>query len=79
MRCKIKVMLLICSALLMMGCANPAIEYFEKGNAYFDQEKWNEAIAEYDKAIADFEKCITLADNPQIIERARQLIEELSE
>ncbi len=51
MRGKIKIMLLICSALLMLGCANPALEHLEQGNTYADQEQWDEAIVQYTKAI----------------------------
>ncbi len=51
MRGKIKVMLLICSALLMLGCANPALEHLEQGYTYADQEQWDEAIVQYTKAI----------------------------
>ena len=45
--------------------------YFNRGLAYKVQGKKSEAIA-------DFEKVITLIDNPQWIEEARQEIEELS-
>ncbi len=51
MRGKIKFMLLICSVLLMLGCANPALEHLEQGDTYVDQEQWDEAIVQYDKAI----------------------------
>ena len=54
MRGKIKVMLLICSALLMLGCANPVltyVEHLEQGRTYGDQQQWDEAIVQYTKAI----------------------------
>ena len=51
MRGKIKFMLLICSVLLMLGCASPALEHLEQGDTYADQEQWDEAIVQYDKAI----------------------------
>ena len=51
MRCKIKVMLLICSALLMLGCASPALEHLEQGDTYFVREQWDEAIVQYTNAI----------------------------
>jgi len=44
--------------------------YYNRGFAYKEQGKKAEAIA-------DFEKAITLTDNPQWIEIARQQIEEL--
>ena len=49
-----------------------AVAYNSRGNAYKLQGKKA-------KAIADFEKFITLTDNPQWVEIARQQIEELSE
>ena len=45
--------------------------YYNRGLAYKEQGKKADAIA-------DFEKFITLTDNPQWIEMARQEIEELS-
>jgi tetratricopeptide (TPR) repeat protein len=45
--------------------------YYNRGFAHMQQGKKAEAIA-------DFEKFITLTDNPQWIERARQAIEEIS-
>jgi len=49
-----------------------AVAYNNRGYAYKLQGKKAEAIA-------DFEKFITLSNNPQLIEMARQQIEELSE
>ena len=45
--------------------------YYNRGQAYKDQGKKAEAIA-------DFQKFITLTDNPQWIETATQNIDELS-
>ncbi len=45
--------------------------YINRGFAYDMQGKKAEALA-------DFEECITLTDDPQLIEMARQQIEELS-
>jgi tetratricopeptide (TPR) repeat protein len=50
------------------GCADA---YYNRGLAYKEQDKKAEAIA-------DFEKFITLIDNPQWIEMARQQIEKIS-
>ena len=49
-----------------------AVAYYNRGLAYKELGKKAEAID-------DFEKFITLTDNPQLIEMARQQIEELSE
>jgi len=51
MRRKKIVMLLICSTLLILGCANPALEHLELGDTYSEQEQWDEAIMEYNQAI----------------------------
>ncbi|GAJ13974.1 unnamed protein product, partial [marine sediment metagenome] len=51
---------------------NLAVAYYNRGRAYKELGKKSEAID-------DFEKCIALTDNPQLIEMARQQIEELSE
>jgi len=48
-----------------------ALAYYNRGFTYKLQDKKAEAIV-------DFEKFITLTDNPQLIEMARQQIEELS-
>ena len=45
--------------------------YYNRGLAYKSQSKKAEAIT-------DFDKSITLTDNPQRIEMAKQHIEELS-
>ena len=49
-----------------------ALAYYNRGLAYEEQGKKAEAIA-------DFEKLLTLTDNPQLREMAREQIEELSE
>ena len=51
---------------------NLAMAYFNRGVAY-------KVLAEKAEAIADFEKVITLTADPQLIEMARQQIEELGE
>ena len=50
---------------------NDAVVYVNQGVAY--KLQGNEA-----EAIANFEKAVTLSDNPQVIEMAKQQIEELS-
>ena len=54
MKDKLKIILtiqIICSALLMLACTNPALEHLRQGDTYRDQEQWSEAISEYSKAI----------------------------
>jgi len=46
--------------------------YLERAHAYIDK-------GQYALAIADFEECISLTDNPELIEKAQQQIEELSQ
>ena len=46
--------------------------------AYLGQAVAYGRLGKKAEAIAEFEKCITLTDNPQWIEMARQQIEELS-
>ena len=36
---------------LFTGCKTPLEQHLDKGNSYFDKEKWDEAIAEYSTAI----------------------------
>ena len=43
----IKITLILCTILLMLGCANSVLEYIEQGKAYADQEQWDEAINAY--------------------------------
>jgi tetratricopeptide (TPR) repeat protein len=38
-------------AILFTGCKTPLEQHLDKGNSYFDKEKWDEAIAEYTAAI----------------------------
>jgi len=48
----IKVILfVICVTLLMLGCANPALEHLRQGDSYSNRKLWDEAIIEYSKAI----------------------------
>jgi regulator of sirC expression with transglutaminase-like and TPR domain len=51
---------------------NLDVPYLNRGLAYKEQGSITEAMA-------DFRKFLTLTNNPQLIERARQEIEELSE
>ena len=37
--------------LLVLACANPALEHFKQGATYRAQSQWDEAIAAYTKAI----------------------------
>jgi tetratricopeptide (TPR) repeat protein len=45
--------LLIITAILVVftGCKTPLEQHLDKGNSYFDQEKWDQAIIEYTAAI----------------------------
>jgi hypothetical protein len=36
---------------LMIGCVSPLLNHHEQGNIHIDQEQWDEAIGEYNKAI----------------------------
>jgi tetratricopeptide (TPR) repeat protein len=46
------VLLLIAAiAILFTGCKTPLEQHLDKGNSYFDKEKWDEAITEYTAAI----------------------------
>ena len=43
--------LLLVTAMLFSSCEDPAKEHMIKGNGYFGQSQWDEAITEYSKAI----------------------------
>ncbi len=51
MRNEFKIVLLICTMLLVLACANPALEHFKQGATYRAQNQWDEAIAAYTRAI----------------------------
>jgi len=40
MRSRLSIGLVICSALLMLACRNPALDHLEQGNAYYEQKQW---------------------------------------
>ena len=69
-----------------LGQLNRAIEDFDEAirlnpqfaDAYYNRGLVHQELGKKAEAIADFEKFITLTDNPQWIEEATQLIEELS-
>jgi tetratricopeptide (TPR) repeat protein len=45
------VLLIAIMAILFTGCKTPLEQHLDKGNSYFDREKWDEAITEYTAAI----------------------------
>ena len=75
------------AAYAMLGQLEQAIEDYDQAirlnpecaEAYYGRGFIYKEQGKKDEAIVDFEKFITLADNPQWIEEAKQHIEELSE
>ena len=52
MKNKWKLIVMICLVpLLMTACVNQALQHYNQGNTYTEQELWDEAIQEYTKAI----------------------------
>ncbi|MCK4331426.1 MAG: tetratricopeptide repeat protein, partial [Dehalococcoidia bacterium] len=51
MRSRFGTVLVICTTLLVLACANPALEHLEQGDTYYEYKQWDEAIIEYNKAI----------------------------
>jgi tetratricopeptide (TPR) repeat protein len=47
----ISLLLIVVLAVLFSGCKTELEQHLDKGNRYFDQEKWEEAITEYTTAI----------------------------
>ncbi len=48
---KLLLALFIISSVLLVACKTPLEQYLDRGTKYFDQGKWDEAIAAYTQAI----------------------------